>query len=1421
MARSSNKPKMPPGRRHTPAKDPQAQKGANPSQSAGNSERAHTQKVSQQSGTLWTKYRQSRQKSSDTSLSPVEQDTEAQGVRFRAAHDQSGVADPLPIPAAQADEVRGEPSKSPRRPQPPPLVSNTPPVAKGTHHGKPKPSFTTPITPGGGANKGVAASSPMATDAAATATQPRWPATGQHPHTTVGARSSVQEDTVLHGATPRSSAIGSAAQPEQRAGRGSNNPQQQGSQHQYTRLDSGDDPMSSSRALDQSRAEGSPSQVRHTVTTADVHPEPTGSRPTGAYSHNTSGFPDPVTAAAAQAANRQQQQGNPGGGTHGSVHNRSPVQVPLLNIGQQQQPQQSHSQLLRPTAAEIPRRPPGLLGQHDDAAGPLQQGKQQASQPVLDPGNPQHQQHGDAERQQLWYYPPGFLSRGAASGVPPEALQQPHQQQRRPQTGYSAGATAMDAMGAAASQGFPQEAQHTSQHHQATGNNGQHQRQESEVTTSPASQQEQPQSKVRLAPHSAWQDILYTGVHQPMGTPYVAQPQPHEHQHGRVWGQRSQGYPQMANVQPGRHHHAKAPVLHSHESDIWSVSDASNSAGGSEATYSALQQMHPRQPQDHGHQPRHGPGTSNVSNMPVPPLLPSGDPARQRHVQDSADQGNANRARHGDHGAHQVQANRQYGQLPRGRQIHSHTLRGGLSETEQLLELVQGLTISQQEANESILRLTHESRHTANLVARTLQAQQNQTDANNADRSAGAANNAAGGDLRSNAGQPQANRHAPRQHDDQQDQHRQHPRQSEDDRRAASAAHDFGIHTNVNNHVRQHHGSRQQSPDHRRHEGQNPELHGRHDDGREQHHQLHRPAQHRPQHDIPRSRSREALGQREGDDGRAGRPRLYQRTNGGQAGLEANQTALQDYSRGLYSSNAYNTLNTDDGTSDDQDHQYIPRDPGDSASSGTYRTSARGLQDSSTAISANSSMIEDVYYTQIFHNNIEIEKTQFALRAVNPNDTAAMTTLTNALTKLVKRRDTMMQRAQRIKQAKEATSLEVIMPKPDPSKQEWTQRELQNAFAVEFKNTHVALTAIKHHFTKRPAPESSMEQAITMALKDEALVTWFDLCDHYPKFHVALKQLALMYMDKKTAQQAVKELVHHRWDGKQDFKKYMAHWELKMYTSNIPGVHAESPQLREQRRQQAIQSALSPKMAVKLTQEMLHNQIQGKIWNSNDMVKWVVDQSLSDDPETVKVNNLNATSNSTTTPQESITVNSLSAPAYARDVRTRDRRPTVNDIRERSRSRQREQRGRSRDRQLEGRRGMSTSSERHHPQSSHSSRASTRSPSSREDSRRQSSRSYRRSDRSRDRAYDRRSRYHNNSKSGTRDKRYDKKSSYSRSRSNSRNASSYKSGSVPWRNKSRSGSANSDGSYVLKAQSEIHVNSDDQSAKKTPKSSNQ
>ena len=181
-------------------------------------------------------------------------------------------------------------------------------------------------------------------------------------------------------------------------------------------------------------------------------------------------------------------------------------------------------------------------------------------------------------------------------------------------------------------------------------------------------------------------------------------------------------------------------------------------------------------------------------------------------------------------------------------------------------------------------------------------------------------------------------------------------------------------------------------------------------------------------------------------------------------------------------------------------------------------------------------MIEDVYYTQIFNNNLQIKKTQYALRNADPNDTEALTTFTNALAKLVRRKQVMMKRAQRIKQAKEATSLEVTMPKPDPSKPEWTQKELQNAFSVEFKNTHVALTAIKHHFTRRPAPEASMEQAITMAIKDEALLTWFQLSDHYPKFYPALKQLAMMYMEKKTAQQAVKELVQHKWDGKQDSK---------------------------------------------------------------------------------------------------------------------------------------------------------------------------------------------------------------------------------------------------------------------------------------------
>ena len=227
-----------------------------------------------------------------------------------------------------------------------------------------------------------------------------------------------------------------------------------------------------------------------------------------------------------------------------------------------------------------------------------------------------------------------------------------------------------------------------------------------------------------------------------------------------------------------------------------------------------------------------------------------------------------------------------------------------------------------------------------------------------------------------------------------------------------------------------------------------------------------------------------------------------------------------------------------------------------------------------------------------------------------------------------------LQRQKTIRSTKEATAVEAVMPKPDESVPNWDSKEMKTFFGKQCATANEALTAFKHHFTRIPGNSETMYKALATALPGEARETWYKLTAQHSSIHQAVKQMASMYMVKKTAQESARELQAHKWDTETSFRNFMAKWEILYFEAHGNGVnpHMERPTVKESNKQQVIMSNLPENMRNKLDEAIWNDRATGRIWNSTDMVKWVNSQTKATTPkatpktEVVAVNVMRASS---------------------------------------------------------------------------------------------------------------------------------------------------------------------------------------------------
>ena len=171
---------------------------------------------------------------------------------------------------------------------------------------------------------------------------------------------------------------------------------------------------------------------------------------------------------------------------------------------------------------------------------------------------------------------------------------------------------------------------------------------------------------------------------------------------------------------------------------------------------------------------------------------------------------------------------------------------------------------------------------------------------------------------------------------------------------------------------------------------------------------------------------------------------------------------------------------------------------------------------------------------------------------------------------------------------------------------DWDPKEMSTFFGKPYATASEALTAFKHHFTHIPGNSSTMYRALSTALPGEARETWFKLTDQHPSIGKAVKQMATMYMVKKTVQESARDLHALTWDGKSSFTHFMAQWEILYYETHGNGVnpHMEKPEVKEAAKQQTILTNVTGDLRAQLDEAMWRDRARGRIWNSADMVRW-------------------------------------------------------------------------------------------------------------------------------------------------------------------------------------------------------------------------
>ena len=868
--------------------------------------------------------------------------------------------------------------------------------------------------------------------------------------------------------------------------------------------------------------------------------------------------------------------------------------------------------------------------------------------------------------------------------------------------------------------------------------------------------------------------------------PDHSQPPSSQH-HGLGAGhQQSHGAPPLGNPTIGGTHVLRPPVFHHFTGGNWSPSETTGSAATA-ASASSLHEVPPYRPPDYGGQRGHGIGTSNMQGLPIYPPLPTATHPGDGSIQMLAAAGNPYVSNDlGGRSLHKGQRRQQPAdvhQPPSEQSRHIHSPHGsGSISVDRLLEAVTSLAIQNTETAQRLSEVSYTLGQRDGRRSRSRgRREPSATNPNGAEErpTLGYTED----DLQDYDERPQTHGHDSHHHG-----HVQQP-----DRTASTRGQYYSTGT-VSGHGQREpvsHPSRRQSrqdspvPAHDHGQGtrssQSVPVRLRHtqqfdtesESPSPSHHGDGIPRAHRGQQARPDERSADVLVPRGPHE------------RGSLSGLprdQAGRNARYDSVAGVYSTGKNHNHGSNHLPGSSQSADYFLGSDGDSETFGQDSLD-HGTDDPGVNWLANTSLDDDLYHNQVADLTIDINQTHQRLKNLDSRDRRGINSATATLTALCARRKRLVAKQAMIKETKKATSIEVDMPRPDDSREPWHYKELQANFTKTFATPHDALTTIKHLFTKYPAPTVTMDKAVTMALTGEALETWLKLSDRM-RFYPAFKQIAMIYMNKKSVQQCAQDLLAHRWDGTTDFKKHMAQWEVLYYDSFALSPFSDSPAIREKTKQNAILSSLTSSMALKLNQEIVTHRLRGQIWNSSDMIQWISEQQLiAKNPNFIALNAITERNE-----PDVLSVNSFS-PRHGDRSRSKFRTSNPDSIREKHRRDSQDRRSRTRERERDSRRSRYTTHMDTDDKYRSHSRSQTRTSNNHS---RASSRSSAHSDSER---------YQSRHRSRT----------PTRTESNPNSVKTTKSGSIPWKKSSyRAPSpAKSDASYTVTAHSQIELHPDE------------
>ena len=317
------------------------------------------------------------------------------------------------------------------------------------------------------------------------------------------------------------------------------------------------------------------------------------------------------------------------------------------------------------------------------------------------------------------------------------------------------------------------------------------------------------------------------------------------------------------------------------------------------------------------------------------------------------------------------------------------------------------------------------------------------------------------------------------------------------------------------------------------------------------------------------------------------------------------------------------------------------------------------------------SLEEEVLANQLTLLAREHARTENDLDQTLPHDYVGAAAISDDLRRLSSMRDALDNKRQTMRAARLATSTDATMPHPDPHAEEIPFRDLHAIFGGGYGTPEEAVTAIKEFFHYTPAPIGTIIRATTIALPSEARIYWYRLLRTYTAEH-AFMTLGQTYTTGQTALQSAADLKSLSWDGSSDFKKLMIKWDLLYLETNRADPSAFHPTVREATRRQGIHSLLPASMHAKMHKAMARAQLQGRQWSSDDMIRYVVEQTRyaanPDDPAVIQANTT------------AVAVNNATMASRSRDAhhQSRARTETSEDRRSRMRSESRERRDRAR-----------------------------------------------------------------------------------------------------------------------------------------------